>query len=116
MLQMRGKRLALLVRFARADPIGQGDVAQMTLRVRRRRERQHVGGLVLAPEAGVEVAHGLVAGKEDDDVERFPDAAQRRFRRAMRQGFAVRQRRGPGGVLDLDLDQTVRPRLAASAS
>ena len=58
MLQMGGKRLALLGRFPGADPERQGHVAQVMLGVGRGGEGQHIGGLVLLAEAGVEITHG----------------------------------------------------------
>jgi len=43
MLQVVRKRLALLDRFALADPERQGDVADLTFRIGRRGEGQNVG-------------------------------------------------------------------------
>ena len=72
MLQMMRERLALFQGFACANSVRQGDVAEMTFGVRRSRERQHVGRLVLAPETGVEVVDRLIVGEQDDEAQMPP--------------------------------------------
>ena len=66
--QMIGQGLALFGSLAGADAMGQGDVAKQPLRIGWRWEGEHIGRLVLPAEAGVEVPHGLVVGKQDGDV------------------------------------------------
>ena len=114
---MVAERLALFAGFARANAERQGDVTQMALRIRRRREGEHVGGLVLLAEAGVQVADRGVVGQEDGDA--LPDRTFGEHRGVggrLGQSFGFRDGGRPGRVLDLDVDHRPPRWRAASAS
>ena len=67
MLQVGGERLALFVGFAPADSVGEGHVAEMKLRIGRRRKGEHVGRPSPAAKALVEAGDGRVVGQQDGE-------------------------------------------------
>ncbi len=81
----------------------------MVLWIGRGREAQHVGRAGLAAKALVELGHGLVRGQQHGDTLRHfaiarLDLIERRLARAIGDLGSPGQARGPGIILDLDLD------------
>jgi len=50
-----------------ADPVGQGDIAQMAFRIGGCREGQHIGRASLAPELLIQGGDRPIIGEQDTD-------------------------------------------------
>jgi hypothetical protein len=106
------ERFALFDGLSGANPIGQGDVAQMILGIVRRREAQDVGRPGPAAETFVQRRDAVVVCQQYG----HPAASvQSRLRRRQHDSLRLGQGRRPGKVLDLYVDH-LPARRAASAS
>jgi Ca2+-binding RTX toxin-like protein len=115
-LQVMGERLGLILSLPQAGLEGQGHVPQMMFRVLGGRKGQDIGGLVLVAELLVQLMNGRVICQKNHHPALGPRSLEGGLSGSDYQGLDIGQGTAPGLRLDLDLDQGVWLRLAASAS